>query len=57
MKIEDWRADFLSKPLPGAGHPVRRLRSAAAVVDESKARCARLEAELLNQRLRSMIPG
>lgn len=28
---------------PRAGHPVRRLRSAAAVVDEQKPRCARLE--------------
>ena len=28
---------------PRAGHPVRRLRSAAAVVDATKPRCARLE--------------
>lgn len=28
---------------PRAGHPVRRLRTAAAVVDEDKRRCARLE--------------
>ena len=28
---------------PRAGHPVRRLRSAAAVVDGDKPRCARLE--------------
>jgi hypothetical protein len=28
---------------PRAGHPVRRLRSAATVVDEQKPRCARLE--------------
>lgn len=28
---------------PRAGHPVRRLRSAAAVVDVQKPRCARLE--------------
>jgi Putative transposase len=28
---------------PRAGHPVRRLRSAAAVVDGAKPRCARLE--------------
>jgi hypothetical protein len=28
---------------PRAGHPVRRLRSAAAVVDGAKLRCARLE--------------
>ena len=28
---------------PRAGHPVRRLRTAAAVVDTSKLRCARLE--------------
>ena len=28
---------------PRAGHPVRRLRSAAAVVDEAKPRCARLK--------------
>jgi hypothetical protein len=28
---------------PRAGHPVRRLRSAAAVVDAQKLRCARLE--------------
>ena len=28
---------------PRAGHPVRRLRSAAAVVDGAKSRCARLE--------------
>ena len=28
---------------PRAGHPVRRLRCAAAVVEESKPRCARLE--------------
>ena len=30
-------------PGPRAGHPVRRLRSAAAVVDGAKPRCARLE--------------
>ena len=28
---------------PRAGHPVRRLRSAAAVVDLAKPRCAQLE--------------
>jgi Putative transposase len=28
---------------PRAGHPVRRLRSAAAISDEQKPRCARLE--------------
>ena len=28
---------------PRAGHPVRRLRTAAAVVDQAKPRCARLE--------------
>jgi hypothetical protein len=30
-------------PGPRAGHPGRRLRSAAAVVDGAKSRCARLE--------------
>jgi Putative transposase len=37
------RQQYVLASGPRAGQPVRRLRSAAAVVDEHKARCARLE--------------